>query len=75
MERTTMARKHGNTATSLVFSPAEWDIIVESLRIASAYAEHAATVNNLVWPDGPMVERTRMHAESMSDIRERIEAR
>lgn len=60
------------TATSPAIRPAEWALISEALRIASDdIAQSAATLERL-YPTSPLVERTRIYAESMKDIRERI---
>lgn len=62
------------TATSLSFTSTELMLIHEALRIASTeIAESAATLER-IYPTSPLVERTRIYAEQMSDIRERIEA-
>lgn len=61
-----------NTALALTFSHAELALISEALRIASE--DIAANAANLerVYPTSPLIERTRIYAESMKDIRDRI---
>lgn len=56
------------------FTDEELVLITESLRVAiSACADNAAALEEL-WPTSPLIERLRMWAEHMQDVRARIDA-
>lgn len=72
-----MPRKGENTrktATAPTFSDDETALISESLRIASTELEMSVLTLARMWPTSPLVERMRVYAERMRDIRTRIDA-
>lgn len=62
------------TAPSLSFSSTELMLIHEALRIASDDIAESAAALERIYPTSPLVERTRIYAEQMQDLRERIDA-
>lgn len=62
------------TVTSAHFSDAEIALLSEALRIAQRVVLKESTRLNDVYPNSPMVERFRIDAEAMADLREKVEA-
>lgn len=66
------SRMTPKTAHSPTLRPADWALVSEALRIASDDLALSAASLERLYPTSPLVERTRIYAESMKDIRERI---
>jgi hypothetical protein len=74
MKSATVRQMTPKMAPSLSFSSTELMLIHEALRIASDDIAVSASALEKVYPTSPLVERTRIYAEQMQDLRERIEA-
>lgn len=60
-------------ATSRPIPTDESALIVEALRIASGTIRESADALERIFPTSPLVERSRVFAEQMSDLRTRME--
>ena len=63
------ARLGANTATSHTFTESDLTLISESLRMSQATLVEESNRLEVIMPTTPLIERFRMEAERMADLR------